>query len=232
MSSINGIIINSTTIYNLINVKGFENMQNRNISHTYYTKVNTTNLQFETLILPILKQFGFSGTFIDIEGYKQDDNNCNDLPWLTADIAKVLDRYHGIDYIYTTKNRGFSGISSRILNDKGFRTFTIRKSRKSGEQTEYDKYKENIKNCKLVSACTVQAYVKNGKCTYVCCALTADIFDMISDNKCAINSVLVDGVTDFYSIKFKDMIKAGKKVFIWDGYKAIKYNMIKNNNTK
>ena len=104
-----------------------------------------------------------------------------------------LDQLAGIDAWQVVQGKGIRGISSRIQwiapGKPVFRTFTIRKSRRSGAKTEWDKRIEGIANRQagfIAPHLLVHAYIQTprraGRLLYVAVCRVDDLFDFASEN--------------------------------------------------
>ena len=102
-------------------------------------------------------------------------------------ISKLLDEQCGIDYaIKDNKTGQVRGIANRI-NVKPFPTFTIRYSKDSGVQTEYEKRRIAIYGCFYFPHWTVQEFVTDSviKIAYIPTkVLYKYIEEHINDEKC------------------------------------------------
>ena len=78
------------------------------------------------------------------------------------EILIMLDQTSGIDYI-RKDNMGLQGIAARVQFGYTYNTFTIRKTRHSGNETEYKKRVKQIENGYFYPAFTMQAYFDNRK---------------------------------------------------------------------
>lgn len=74
------------------------------------------------------------------------------------EFKKQIDIYSGIDYNILYENN-MRGISSRVLKEQGYRTFTIRYSRHTGSKTEYEKTTTSIKDECQHSYYTIISYI-------------------------------------------------------------------------
>lgn len=76
------------------------------------------------------------------------------------EILMLLDKTSGIDYIRENK-KGLQGIAARVQwvgTMQPYNTFTIRKERYSGAQTEFEKRVQQIEQGYFYPAFTLQAY--------------------------------------------------------------------------
>jgi len=95
------------------------------------------------------------------------------------DKLKSLDLHNGIDVILEKDNKIF-GCAFRICY-QDYNTFTIRKSRSTGSQTEFKKRKEQISDNELYPKFTFQVYITPD---YIKIAVvnTKDLYNMIDEN--------------------------------------------------
>lgn len=128
-------------------------------------------------------------------------------------ITKMLDSHSGIDaLVLDHHSKRIRGLASRIqFKDKrNWRTFTIRKERESGAETEYEKRKESIKNNYLYPYWTLQAYFNEDTNQVLGFALakTEDLINMIDKELCYEKETGEDqiGQSTFYVCKW-DKVK-------------------------
>jgi len=76
------------------------------------------------------------------------------------EILMLLDQKSGIDYISET-NHGLQGIAWRAQWGRAWNTFTIRKIRYTGSETEFSKRIQQIDSSYLHPAYTMQGYFDN-----------------------------------------------------------------------
>ena len=136
------------------------------------------------------------------------------------DVCKLLDLTCGIDYLKVTDKAGnVSGIANRIQwidpPWPPFNTFTIRKGRESGVETEFTKRKKAIDNGGLYPYLTMHTYVEAGteRLLSLAVAKTTDIIDYIIKHKPEERySVDSKGKAWFYFCPWADMIDKGYRV--------------------
>lgn len=75
-------------------------------------------------------------------------------------VLILFDKKSGIDYIRENEE-GLQGIAARVQWKVNYKTFTIRKTRHTGTETEYEKRKNAIKSGYIYPAFTMQAYFDN-----------------------------------------------------------------------
>ena len=134
-------------------------------------------------------------------------------------MAQTLDQLAGIDLWYFNTNVGVRGVANRIqFQNKCWRTFTVRKSRASGAKTEYEKRKHAIEKDWLYPILTLQGYILADKPLCFAIAITEDIIWMIDNDYCKIKSTGKDqiGQAEFYIVKWADMQKLEKNIYIWE----------------
>ena len=128
-------------------------------------------------------------------------------------ILNKLDTKSGIDWIAENENHIIT-IAARIQFGVNYRTFTIRKERKTGTKTELEKRKEAIKNGFLYPLYTCQCYFTNNynflggaiiKTVDLYKSLeNVNVFEKKSDNK-------------FIHVSFYDLHDKGYKIKIKEG---------------
>jgi hypothetical protein len=102
-------------------------------------------------VYPMIRQEIGGGKIIVMEGRPD------------SELAKILDIGAGIDCWHITNQGGVRGIASRVQKgDKVWGTFTVRKSRSSGAETEYAKRKRAIcsDGGEIYPQLTIQAYAQ------------------------------------------------------------------------
>ena len=124
-------------------------------------------------------------------------------------ITKDLDMFAGIDAWHIYKDCGIQGVASRVQwGHKAWNSFTIRKHRANGTETEYAKRKRAIYTGDwLYPILTIQAYItsrRDGELLSVGVAKTKDIFDAIADGNCYDKENRYDGNT-FCVVEWKNM---------------------------
>jgi len=166
-----------------------------------------TSMEKFSIIEPILKSVLKLDKIISIE--KETEKG-------ESDAAKWLDMYCGIDAYAKRENRGVYGIASRMQNWKGYKTFTVRKSRPSGAETEYGKLLPSNKNGGYLSHYFVQAYFdENGLKSWAVCK-TADLIKYI-DPETTQTKTAYSG-EEFYVVNFDEMVSKGFDIIV-DGVK-------------
>lgn len=137
------------------------------------------------------------------------------------DVLKMLDLTCGIDYYHVYSDGLVRGIASRWQTiRKGqpiWNTFTIRKERESGADTEYKKRKHAIEKGGEYPYLTMQGYVdESDELLSVGFARTADIIECIDKNLASTQHTGYSqhGQASFYVIKWDVMIANGYTVLV------------------
>lgn len=144
----------------------------------FKTDLGDSAYDFMRLVYPKMVECKFiSGSIVPIESVT------------STGVTKDLDTLAGIDAWHINRTRGMQGIASRIQwGDKIWGSFTIRKHRTSGAETEYAKRKRAIDTDDwLYPVLTVQAYITSrriGELLAVGVAKTKDVFRAIDDGRC------------------------------------------------
>jgi hypothetical protein len=107
------------------------------------------------------------------------------------ELARLLDMRAGIDGWHLMQNGGIRGIASRIQKgEKVWATFTVRKSRQSGAETEFQKRRDAIlsNNGQIYPHLTVQAYTRTvtGPIMAAAVCKTSDLIDFIERGLAAV----------------------------------------------
>lgn len=102
------------------------------------------------------------------------------------DICRLLDMTCGIDYLKVIDKSGdVKGIANRVQwiaeNGRVWNSFTVRKDRESGANTEFIKRKTAIENDSIYPYYTIQTYVRKNTDELISLAIakTTDINDYI-----------------------------------------------------
>ena len=127
------------------------------------------NRDFMNLVLPVITPACGGGTFLPVEVMRDNE------------IAQDLDLMAGVDVWQRIDGEGVRGIAARVQQGSvNWGTFTIRQTRTSGAQTEYEKRKMAIESGRYIYPyLTCQAYVNNGELIGVGLAKTEDVFSAI-----------------------------------------------------
>lgn len=154
-------------------------------------------------LFPIIERV-LDGRLIVVEG---DDFN---------ETKRLLDTLAGIDLFSANHSKGMRGVASRVQWGRAWRTFTIRKERKSGVKTEHEKRKYAIENGFLYPKITMQAYIEDDKSMVtIGIAYTEDIIKCIDDGDCYVKdtSEKQKGQASFFVVKWDDMKAKGMKLW-------------------
>lgn len=171
------------------------------------------SMAFVKIAQPILKQLLNGGEIMAVEG---DDN----------EVCRMLDMTCGTDYFHVYESKGLVwGVASRIqdynpdMRNKPFNSFTVRKARDSGRQTEYEKRKLAIKKGGVYPFLTMQAYinVKTNQIETLAVVKTEDLMDFVDK-----------GLADEKHTGAEQYGQAAFFVAYWDnlekaGYKVLRY---------
>lgn len=98
-----------------------------------------------------------------------------------TDADEVLDTHGGVDEMLLDEDGDIvATIASRILEDQGFRTFTIRTKTKNGQRTEADKRVKAYINGSFTPEWTFLAYIdsKTKECTCAAMIKTNRLIDL------------------------------------------------------
>jgi hypothetical protein len=175
---------------------------------------------FKQMIWPEIKEHLGGGELMSVE-------QIQDSPF-----ARLFDILAGFDAVQTTPDGRVRGISSRIQRrpdhavirseDKywhPYNTFTLRKSRESGAETEIEKRIRAINGESLYPAITVQSYLetKEGPWLTIGVIETRLLFDFIADSANArnlrIEQVTRDGAARFVVVPWWALGSDRMKVF-------------------
>ncbi len=141
------------------------------------------------VVWPKIKDECGSGELLPVEGVTD------------STMARNLDKLAGIDAWQLFNNKkGMRGLASRIqwapkqskinaslLPWQPYASFTIRKHRTTGAETEWTKRKralDNIKSGVIFPGLTIQAYVdvpRTGNLLYACAVRTSDLFEFATE---------------------------------------------------
>ena len=134
-------------------------------------------------------------------------------------VCKILDMNCGLDYLlFSNKTSLVYGLASRVQYNKNYRTFTIRKDRKSGTRTEYEKRKIALAVDGITPLYTMQMYVEDGQILGLALTYTKDLIKFIDEGHAEIKRTLSDkiGQAEFYICKWDKMKNLG--------YTVLEYN--------
>ena len=165
-----------------------------------------SSLLFRQSVWPLVLKITGGGELLQMEGRPD------------VELATLLDMKAGIDGWQITEKGGMRGIAARVQKgNKAWDTFTIRKSRDSGCETEYAKRYRAIrdKSGEIYPHLTIQAYAltESGPVVSVGVARTEDIISFIvlglAETRKTSNAV-------FYVCPWAKMKKSGFKVGIFN----------------
>ena len=149
--------------------------------------------------LPIIQKLLSGWRVIPVEG----QNNT---------VCQLLDTACGIDYlIYSEKYNRVYGLASRVQYGRNYRTFTVRKERESGAETEYSKREASQNYGSLSPYYTMQMYIENGKVSGLGVVKTKDLLNFIEKGLADENKTGEDkeGQAKFYVCGWDKLRKAG-----------------------
>lgn len=162
-----------------------------------------TERLFEDIVIPFLEKHGCKGEWVSSEGMSHLDDDSR--------LKQMFDLYCGIDWFYVNKHNQVFGYAVRIQPGKDWGSFTLRKSRRSGTVTEFDKLtKARDKGC-IMPKYHLQCYLNdddNVLAVYI--VKTLDLLDYIEDGY-ADERCTSDG-TGFYICKVNGLKDEGYKV--------------------
>jgi hypothetical protein len=105
--------------------------------------------------------------------------------------------------------RGVYGIASRIQFDENYRSFTVRKKRRSGKQTEWEKLLQAKSSGAMTPSLTIQAYVDRANMRLLDAAIicTPDLVRWIENNSCETRTTGWDqhGQADFWVVPWNKL---------------------------
>lgn len=130
------------------------------------------------------------------------------------EILRLFDKFAGIDLI-SLFDSNIIGIASRVQWGKAYNTFTIRKERRTGTETEYKKRLNAIKKGYFYPALTMQIYCDNRKDNNILSMAmmkTIDLYELIETNPELFKTQLSDNF--FIFIKWDDIKKKTDKKII------------------
>lgn len=161
---------------------------------------------------PIIAKLLGGGEIKAVEG---DDN----------EICLMLDRTCGTDYFQVYEQTGIVwGVGSRFQSirsgAKPYNSFTIRRSRKSGAMTEFDKRRYAIKKNGVYPYLTMQGYYDENTRDILSLAIarTVDIWECIENNNCIVRQ------TGYWQIGQSTFYVIDWTMFEKLGYKLLKYS--------
>jgi hypothetical protein len=138
---------------------------------------------------------------------------------MADEMKRALDIEAGVDLWLVQNAGGIRGVASRVQRGKNWRTFTIRKERRTGVETEYAKRREALENELLYPALTLHGYVTSDGVALLGfgVAQTRDLIAMIEqhqyDDVKMTREDRNDGIATFYVISW-DNVRDGGYYFI------------------
>lgn len=141
------------------------------------------------------------------------------------DTLRFLDGSCGIDYFVVHNRNGITHtVASRFQTDtpQRYKTFTIRKSRDSGTDTEFKKRKLAIENGGIYPYYTLQAYVdeEHNRINRIAVALTEEIIRYceteLTDADIRHTGYNQIGQASFYVVDWVRYANAGNRIAIYD----------------
>lgn len=140
-------------------------------------------------------------------------------------VACHLDISCGIDYILVSEDGTFSrGIGCRFQEDRfgeKYRTFTVRKGRDSGAETEFEKRKKAIEKGGLYPYLTLHAYVdrERDRIDRLAVAKTDELIDYCEKRHPPVRHTCYgeSGQAEFYVVEWDEYKAAGRDILIREG---------------
>ncbi len=177
-------------------------MDNFAIKSSVAKDMKWSSTLFINQVWPIAKKY-IGGELMQMEGRPD------------MELATMLDMKAGIDG-WNIHTNGLRGIASRIQAGADWRTFTIRESRDSGAETEFEKRKRAIESNEwLYPAITIQAYAQTqtGPILSIGITHTTTIIKYIKDGCSYIRPTCN---ARFYVCEWDKMSKNNYKVLVID----------------
>lgn len=161
-----------------------------------------TSMACVDMARPVISKLLRGGRILPVEG--SDDEVC-----------KMLDVTCGTDYFQVYDKSGLVyGVASRVQYTKNYRSFTIRKARQSGVETEFEKRKRAVERGGIYPVLTMQMYTDGQKIHGLAIVKTVDLIAFV-DRGCAVERKTGTdkvGQASFYVCYWDDMRKAGYNV--------------------
>ena len=158
--------------------------------HSVNVAMSESQAAFHNLVVPPLLNLFGGGTVLPVEG-------------AVGELEQKLDREAGIDSVMFSE-RGVYGIASRVQFDENYRSFTVRKKRRSGKQTEWEKLLQAKLSGAMTPSLTVQAYIDRTNMRLLDAAVicTPDLVRWIENNPCKTRTTGWDqhGQADFWVV--------------------------------
>ena len=149
--------------------------------------------------------------------------NILQVEYKNEEVCNHLDKTCGIDYFVVHTTTGLThGVAWRAqkVHDTPYDTFTVRKSRKSGAPTEYEKRKRAIEKNGIYPYYVMQCYVDEvtGDILSMALTTTKDIIDFIENKSPQVKTTGSDkiGQAEFYVIPWLDMLFCGYNIILYE----------------
>jgi len=170
----------------------------------------------EKILFPKLKELKcFSGELINIQKASLDPTMSNYL-----NLIARFDQLAGIDIWNIKTNKGIIGIANRIQWTKNpYNTFTIRRTRDTGTETEYPKVLRSLENETLYPKFMIHSYISErriGELLTFAIAKTRDVFQVIIDGNCEIKTNIKGDKNTFFYVYWDRMKEEGFEIQIYD----------------
>jgi len=173
---------------------------------SFQTDLSDSNCAFEQIVYPAIHKHIGGGRIISVECI------------LDSNLAMLLDRCAGIDYLQITADGYIRGLSSRIQFGRDYRTFTIRAKRSTARRTEYEKMQHvsaHRGRGYMFSGLTIQSYVSsryNGHLLSSAIAYTEDVYRFIETHELTVKQA-PDG-NEFYCLPWSTLEQEGVQIRI------------------
>ena len=139
------------------------------------------------------------------------------------EVWKHLDTGCGIDYLSIRSNgitRGIAWRAQWVDAGKEYNSFTVRRSRETGTETEFEKRKKAIEKKGIYPHYAAQAFIdkKTGEILSLALSTTNDILKFIeTETKVSIRKTGAEqnGQADFYVIYWTDMKAYGYNILVY-----------------
>lgn len=139
------------------------------MSEKWEDDLETSTQIFQESVYPEIQHFFGDGELIPVEAVTDNE------------MADTLDKHAGIDFWFVEAGKGMFGIASRV-QDGGtdWGTFTVRRRRFSGADTEFEKRQRQLDNDYLTPRFTCQAYTDGYDFINAAVVRTRDLIDFIA----------------------------------------------------
>lgn len=137
-----------------------------------------------------------------IKPYVEELLNCKILQveGINEEVAKVVDRATGIDYLCLYKY-GVVGLASRIQEGNNWATFTVRAERYNGTVTEFEKRTKALEDGYMMPLYTMQAYITDKEISIGVCK-TEELYKYVKSGRCERRST---SNADFYVVRWGEI---------------------------